>query len=104
MQIKLKKFGTTLTSRQLGKEAFLAFSPTLKKTEAKEKVELDFEGVVTLSPSWAEEFLQPLLDKYGKRLALKNTNNISVKTTLNFLERNVGLKFNMVKTENKNQS
>ena len=104
MQIKLRKFGATLTSRQLGKEAFLAFSPTLRKVAAKEKIELDFEGVVTFSPSWAEEFLRPLLDKYEKRLVLKNTDNISVKTTLNFLERNVGLKFNMVKTENKNQS
>jgi len=104
MQIKLRKFGAILISRQLGKEAFLAFSPTLRKAAAKEKIELDFEGVMSFSPSWAEEFLRPLSNKYKKRLVLKNTDNISVKTTLEFLERNVGLKFNIVKIEGKNQS
>lgn len=95
MKIKLKKFGTTLTSRQFGKEAFLAFRPTLKTISGKESLEIDFEGVVTFSPSWAEEFLRPLLRKYKKRLVLKNTDNISVKTTLEFLEKVTGLRFNI---------
>lgn len=97
MQIKLKKFGTTLTSRQLGKEAFLAFRPTLKTISEKEKLELDFEGVVTFSPSWADEFLRPLFKKYKKRLILKNTDNVSVKSTLEFLEKITGLRFNILK-------
>jgi len=99
MKIELKKFGTTLISRQLGKEAFLAFSPTLRKASAKENLELDFEGVITFSPSWAEEFLRPLVEKYKKRLTLKNTDNVSVKSTLAFLEKIAYLKFNIVRKE-----
>lgn len=94
MQIKLKKFGTTLTSRQFGKEALLAFRPTLNKISKKEKLEVDFEGVITFSPSWADEFLTSLFKKYGKRMILKNTNNVSVRDTLDFLEEIHGFKFN----------
>lgn len=95
MKIKLEKFGTTLSSRQLGKEAFLAFRPNLNKVSKKEKVEIYFSGVITFSPSWADEFLRPLANKYKKRLILENTGNISVKTTLAFLEEVNGLKFNI---------
>lgn len=95
MQIKLKKFGTTLTSRQFGKEALLAFRPTLNKISNKEEIEIDFEGVITFSPSWADEFLYPLFKKYGKRMILRNTDNVSVQDTLEFLEEVHGLKFNI---------
>jgi len=44
MVIKIKKFGTILISRQAGKEALLAFQPTLTKVKDKEKVEVDFGG------------------------------------------------------------
>lgn len=93
MTIKLKKFGTTLTSRQFGKEALLAFGPTLNKISNKEKLEIDFKGVITFSPSWADEFLRPLFKKYGKRMILKNTDNVSVRDTLEFLEEVHGFKF-----------
>ena len=96
MQINLKKFGTTLTSRQLGKEALLAFRPSLKKISSKEKLEVDFEGIVTLSPSWADEFLGILFEEYGMRLILKNTDNVSVRDTLEFLEEVHEFKFNIL--------
>ena len=93
MLISLKKFGTTLTSRQLGKEAFAAFKPSLEDVGDGEKIEVDFDGVITFSPSWGAEFLAPLLEKYGKNVVLLNTSNSSVKATLKLLEDFEGMKF-----------
>lgn len=87
MKIELKKFGTTLTSRHLGKEALAAFQPSLSSIGKNEKMEIDFNGVITFSPSWADEFLTPLFNKYKGRIKLKNTKNPSVKATLDLLER-----------------
>lgn len=93
MKIELKKFGTTLISRQTGKEASLACQPLLKDVKEDEIVEVDFDGVLTFSPSWGDEFLTPLLDKYGDRLVLKNTSNLSVKATLEILQTTTGNQF-----------
>ena len=87
MIISLEKFGTTLISRQTGREAFAAFKPSLGSVSANENVEVDFNGVITFSPSWGDEFLTPLLRKYENRLILKNTQNPSVKATLEILEQ-----------------
>lgn len=95
MIIKLKKFGTTLISRQTGKEAFLAFQPVLKNVKENEIIEVDFEGVLTFSPSWGDEFLTPLLERYKDQLVLKKSGNLSVKATLEILEESLGRKFNM---------
>lgn len=86
MRIELKKFGTTLTSRQNGREAFAALQTQLDGLNETENLELNFEGVITFSPSWGDEFLSPLLEKYGSRLILKDTHNPSVKATLELLE------------------
>jgi len=87
MKIYLQKFGTTLTSRQAGKEALLAFQPTLSEIGIDEPIEIDFEGVVTFSPSWGDEFLTPLQKEFGERLTIKHTNNPSVQATLKLLEK-----------------
>lgn len=97
MIIELKKFGTTLISRQTGKEAALACQSLLKNIKNDETVEVDFDGVLTFSPSWGDEFLIPLLDVYGKRLILKNTDNPSVQATLEILQITAGGKFNINK-------
>ena len=94
MTIYLKKFGTLLSGRMLGKEAFSAFLPSLKDVKSSEKIEVDFEGVDVFSPSWGDEFLISLLEKFGNRVVLKNTKNPSVKSTLEFLERINKIKFN----------
>ncbi|MFH0854630.1 MAG: hypothetical protein V1891_04015 [bacterium] len=54
MTIYLKKFGTTLTGRQFGKESYAAFKPTLREIKESEEVEIDFEGVITFTPSWGD--------------------------------------------------
>ena len=86
MIIYLKKFGTTLNSRQFGKEALAAFKPSLKDTKKDEDVIIDFEGVITFTPSWGDEFLGFLYKEYKDRLILKNTENPSVQASLAILE------------------
>jgi len=93
MTISLKKFGTTLNGRQFGKESFAAFEPSLKGVKDDEQVIVDFEGVVTFTPSWGDEFLGALLNRFGGRLLLKNTENPSVQATLKMLARIYGKDF-----------
>lgn len=87
MIIELNKFGNTLISRQAGREAFAAFQPNLSGINTAENLEVDFEGVLTFSPSWADEFITPLRTKYGNRVILHVTDNPSVKATLEILEK-----------------
>lgn len=88
MIIELKKFGTTLVSRPSGKEAWLAFQPTLKDVSNEEEVFVDFKEVLVLTPSWADEFLTPLRSRFGDKVKLINTENASVKATLAILDQN----------------
>ncbi|KKU13336.1 MAG: hypothetical protein UX17_C0020G0008 [Parcubacteria group bacterium GW2011_GWC2_45_7] len=87
MKIELKKFGTTLISRQNGREAFAALQSQLTSLGEHDNLELDFEGVITFSPSWGDEFLSPLVKEYNRRLILVNILNPSVKATLELLEQ-----------------
>ena len=86
MKLKLEKFGTTLMSRELGSEAFKAFQPTLLELYPSDELEIDFSGVLTLSPSWTDEFLSPLLERLGERLVLLPSDNLSVQATLKILQ------------------
>jgi len=92
MIIELKKFGTTLISRQAGKEAFAAFQSSLSDVP-EEDIIADFDGVITFSPSWGDEFLTPLLQRYNSRFKLLNTENSSVKATLEILEKSNNIRF-----------
>jgi len=85
MIIQLKKFGIILNSRPMGKEAYLAFKPTLLQKDTDEKIIVDFEGVEVLSPSWADEFLTRLIEEYSNKVEFKNTSNASVQATLEVL-------------------
>ncbi len=86
MRIELKKFGTTLTSRQAGSEAIKAFQSTLQELKPAEVLEIDFKDVLTFSPSWGDEFLSPLVQQLGDRLVLLPSENLSVKATVRLLE------------------
>jgi len=86
MKLQLEKFGKTLISRELGSEAFKAFQPTLRELAKNEELEIDFFGVLTLSPSWADEFLSPLLNQLGDKLILFPSDNLSVQATLRILQ------------------
>ncbi len=86
MTIDLKKFGTTLVSRPSGKEAWLAFQPVLNEAPSEETIIVDFEGIVVLTPSWADEFLTPLRAAFKNKVQLMNITNPSVKATLDILD------------------
>ena len=87
MKIKLEKFGDMLTSRQDGREAFATLNPRLQDLTKNEPILIDFKGVITFTPSWADEFITKLTKQFGDRIVLNNTNNPSVKATLNLLNR-----------------
>ena len=97
MRVDLKKFGTMLVSRPNGREALLAFRPTLKTLPDNEPIEVFFDEVTTFSPSWGDEFLSPLQEEYGDRLVLHPSTNLSVRVTLELIEESRGIRF--TKTE-----
>ena len=92
MRIELKKFGEVLISRPAGREAFLAMSAYLiKDIREDEKIEVDFRGVKALAPSWADEVITKLAEKF-KNVKLINTDNATVQTTLKILREYSKLK------------
>ncbi len=93
MTIALRKFGTTLISRQTGREAYAALQPLLRNSGGDEELSVDFEGVLAFSPSWGDEFLTPLGRRYGARMTLHHTANSSVKATLELLQKTTGIIF-----------
>ncbi len=95
MIIQIAKFGSVLTSRQAGKEAYAAFAPLLAGAHPAEEIILDFDGVSTFSPSWGDEFLSPLQKRFNDQLLLKNTLNPSVSLTITTLERVNKITFNV---------
>ncbi|NCN25027.1 DUF4325 domain-containing protein [Candidatus Berkelbacteria bacterium CG_4_9_14_3_um_filter_39_23] len=80
-QIKLKQFGEMLISRPAGREAWLVAKAYSLPPKEKDEILVDFEGVLVLTPSWADEFLTKLKEKYIDVKYL-NTSNASVRATL----------------------
>lgn len=77
--IQLKKFGRVLVSRPAGLEAFNAIRPTL---HANIPVQVDFDGILTVTPSWFDEFLTNLADYTHGNVELLPTKNASVLAAL----------------------
>lgn len=89
MKIKLAKFGEILTSREAGREAALAIKAYQKPAEG-EIVELDFEDVLAVGPSWLGEVLAALIAEYGKaRVVCLPSENRSVIESLNILKAEI---------------
>ena len=92
MRIKLIKFGDTLISRPAGRVAFLALSAyQLRDIKPDELIEIDFSEVKVMGPSWADEVITKITEKY-KNYKLLNTENSSVQATLKTLRDYSGLK------------
>lgn len=86
MRMELKKFGQILSSRPAGREAWLATKAYFDFPKNKEeKIEIDFDGVSVLSPSWADEFITPLKKKYPGQVVLLSNNNPTIKATLEII-------------------
>ena len=87
MRIQLDKFGKVLSSRPAGREAWLIIQPTLKKISSDEIITIDFKGVGVLTPSWADEFVTPIMNMYGsKKVVMELGDNPSVVDTIQFLK------------------
>ena len=84
MRIELKKFGQVLTSRPTGKESFAAIRPILDPNA--DIVEIDFSGIISLTPSWADEFFTALESMYKGRVKYLPSDNQSVIETLKILK------------------
>lgn len=92
MLIQIVKFGDLLVSRPSGREAFLAMSAYLIKDLKKdEEIVIDFAGVKAITPSWADEVITKLAEKFTN-VKLINTDNSTVKATLKTLREYSGLK------------
>jgi hypothetical protein len=87
VKIAIKKFGEILTSRPEGREAYLAARAYMRPATSDEPIELDFEGVKVLTPSWADEFISGLRSEYGHRIACLPSTNPSVTLSLQMLEK-----------------
>jgi len=95
MKIELKKFGEMLISRPAGREDYLAMSAyILRGVDKNELIEIDFEGVKVMAPSWADEVVTKIFEKY-KNVKLLNTNNSSVRATLETLVKYSSLKVDL---------
>ena len=86
MKIAMKKFGTILVSRPAGREAFLAASAYLLSPLPEGEIELDFEGVKVLAPSWADEFLSGIRAHCKNSIKILPHKNQTVVETLKILE------------------
>ena len=86
MRISLKQYGDILTSRPAGREAALAMKARVKPA-AGEPIELDFDGVMAVGPSWLDEVLSALRRDYGrKRVICLPTKNPSVIESLKVID------------------
>jgi hypothetical protein len=92
MRIELKKIGEVLVSRPAGREAFLALSAyNLKDLKEDEKIEIDFSGVKVIAPSWADEVITKIAERF-KNVKLLNAENETVQATLKTLREYSDLK------------
>ncbi len=92
MRIELKKIGDVLVSRPAGREAFLAISAyNLKDLKEDEEIEIDFSGVKVIAPSWADEVITKIAEKF-KNVKLLNAENETVQATLKTLREYSDLK------------
>ncbi|MEK7637620.1 MAG: hypothetical protein AAB402_04530 [Patescibacteria group bacterium] len=83
--IHLKKFGNVLVSRPAGREAYNAIVPTLDPATP---VQIDFTGVLTVTPSWFDEFITLLAEYMRGQVELLPTDNASVRAILPVISAN----------------
>ncbi|MEN0058817.1 MAG: DUF4325 domain-containing protein [Bdellovibrio sp.] len=83
MKIEIKKFGTYLISRPEGRDAALVIRNQILTPANARSVELDFNEVKVLTPSWLDEVLQEIFKTIPPTdVQFLNTSNASVKASL----------------------
>lgn len=82
MIIKLSQFGSMLISRPAGREAYLAAQAYSLPQDSEESIDIDFSGVKVVAPSWLDEFLTPLQEKFGDKVKVGTSTNPTVLASL----------------------
>ena len=77
--IYLKNFGNVLVGRPNGLEAFKGIRPQLNPDLP---VQIDFSDVLTVNPSWLDEFITELANFNHGKVELLPTSNASVRIAL----------------------
>lgn len=86
MRIEIRHYGAILTSRPAGREAALAMKANIRPATG-EKIELDFDGIVSVGPSWLDEVLSSLRRDYGRdHVICLPTKNLSVVESLKVID------------------
>jgi hypothetical protein len=86
MKVELRKFGEILTSRPAGREAALAIKAYFKPKPG-DRLELDFDGVLAMGPSWLDEVLTLLREELGRdRVVCLPSENASVNESLKIID------------------
>ena len=81
MIIQMSKFNTVLNGRPSGKEAASRIQQIVNGSTERENVVLDFAGVEVLTPSYADELLRTLREKYGAdKVEIMNTSKAVAET------------------------
>lgn len=85
----MRKFGTLLNSRPAGKEAALRMFQIINGAIDDKDIILDFAGVEVLTPSFADELIHQLKERYGENKTIKTTNaeTSTVKDVLGLIEK-----------------
>jgi alkyl hydroperoxide reductase subunit AhpC len=83
----MSKFGTLLNSRPTGKEESLRLVQIINGSAEKQPIILDFSGVEILTPSYADELLHFLWNKYGKEnIKIENIQTPVVEDAIKVIE------------------
>lgn len=81
MIIQIKRFGEFLSSRTEGREAaLLLLANELRALPP--KVELDFSGILVMTPSWLGEFVNTFTAAGIKEVIYTHLDNASVKASV----------------------
>ncbi len=85
----MRKFGTLLNSRPAGKEVALRMFQIINGAVEDKEIVLDFAGVEILTPSFADELIHQLKERYKEKKIVKtiNAETSTVKDVLGFIEK-----------------
>lgn len=86
MRIPIRKYGDLLVSRPAGREAVAAMLAYLPEIGPDEPLELDFDQVLVIAPSWLDEVLTGLRERFGDRVRCLPSKNASLAASLDVLE------------------
>ncbi len=84
MIIDIARFGEVLSSRPQGREAALVtLAYVIQKNET--LIQIDFQDVLVMTPSWLSEFVQTLNEKGTFKVEFLKSDNPSVNSSIEFI-------------------